>query len=110
MSKEVRTDESKATRKKTGSNDFRGKKIEFRKTEISNTIPTALTKDHYIEVKSKQKIRRLTPLECWRLQDFPDEAFYKAQAVTSDSQLYRQAGNSITVRVIQKLIKNIYET
>jgi len=55
-------------------------------------------------------IRRFTPLECWRLQDFPDEAFYKAQAVTSDSQLYRQAGNSITVRVIQKLIKKIYET
>jgi len=65
--------------------------------------------DNYIEVKRKQKIRRLTPLECWRLQDFPDEAFYKAQAVTSDSQLYRQAGNSITVRVIQKLIKKIYE-
>jgi DNA (cytosine-5)-methyltransferase 1 len=55
------------------------------------------------------KIRRLTPLECWRLQDFPDEAFYKAQAVTSDSQLYRQAGNSITVRVIQKIIERIYE-
>jgi len=58
----------------------------------------------------QQRIRRLTPLECWRLQDFPDEAFYKAQAVSSDTQLYRQAGNSITVRVIQKLIKKIYET
>lgn len=61
-------------------------------------------------LKKGKKYRRLTPLECWRLQDFPDEAFYKAQAVTSDSGLYRQAGNSITVRVIQKLIKKIYET
>ena len=71
--------------------------------------------DNYILMSKEvgvftDKIRRLTPLECWRLQDFPDEAFYKAQAVTSDSQLYRMAGNSITVRVIQKLIKKIYET
>lgn len=77
--------------------------------------------DNYIEVNSQRieannevgvyanRIRRLTPLECWRLQDFPDEAFYKAQAVTSDSQLYKQAGNSITVRVIQKIIERIYE-
>ena len=55
------------------------------------------------------RIRRLTPLECWRLQDFPDEAFFKAQAVSSDTQLYKQAGNSITVRVIEKIIQRIYE-
>ena len=46
------------------------------------------------------RIRRLTPRECWRLQGFPDEAFDRAQAVNSDNQLYRQAGNSVTVTVV----------
>ena len=55
------------------------------------------------------KIRRLTPLECWRLQGFSDESFRKAQKVNSDTQLYKQAGNSITVDVIKKIIKNIYK-
>ena len=56
----------------------------------------------------QQRIRRLTPLECWRLQDFPDDAFVKAADVCSDTQLYKQAGNSITVAVIQKIIQKIY--
>lgn len=48
------------------------------------------------------KIRKLTPRECWRLQAFPDELFDKAQqAGLSDSQLYKQAGNSVTVNVIE---------
>ena len=52
------------------------------------------------------RIRRLTPLECWRLQGFPDEAFYKAQqAGVSNSQLYKQAGNSVTVNVISEIAK-----
>lgn len=46
------------------------------------------------------RIRKLTPRECWRLQGFPDWAFDKAQAVNSNSQLYKQAGNSVTVNVI----------
>ena len=49
--------------------------------------------------------RKLTPLECWRLQGFPDWAFYKAQEVNSDSQLYKQAGNSVTVNVIECIIR-----
>ncbi|MDW8778927.1 DNA (cytosine-5-)-methyltransferase, partial [Streptococcus suis] len=40
------------------------------------------------------RIRKLTPRECWRLQGFPDWAFDRAQAVNSNSQLYKQAGNS----------------
>jgi len=65
-----------------------------------------------IDTKSNQavltnRIRRLTPLECWRLQGFSDEQFFKAQKVNSDTQLYKQAGNSITVNVIQKIIENI---
>jgi DNA (cytosine-5)-methyltransferase 1 len=64
VSKEVRTDEAKKQRKETGTNDFRDKKIEWRQQDYSNTITTSLTNDHYIKQK---KIRRLTPLECWRL-------------------------------------------
>lgn len=45
------------------------------------------------------RIRRLTPRECFRLQGFPDELFEKARAVNSDSQLYKQAGNAVTVNV-----------
>ena len=56
----------------------------------------------------EKKIRRLTPLECWRLQGFTDEQFYKAQKVNSDTQLYKQAGNSITVNVLVELFKKIY--
>jgi len=56
----------------------------------------------------QNNIRRLTPLECWRLQGFTDEEFYKAQKVNSDSQLYKQAGNSITVNVITSILKKIY--
>ena len=52
------------------------------------------------------KIRKLTPRECWRLQAFPDELFDKAKATgMSDSQLYKQAGNSVTVNVIEAIAK-----
>ena len=54
------------------------------------------------------RIRRLTPLECWRLQGFTDEEFYKADKVNSDTQLYKQAGNSITVNVMVEIFKKIY--
>lgn len=46
------------------------------------------------------KIRRLTPRECFRLQGFSDELFEKAQEVNSDAQLYKQAGNGVTVPVV----------
>lgn len=50
-------------------------------------------------------IRRLTPREYWRLQGFLDEAFKKAQKVNSNTQLYKQAGNSVTVNVIEAIAK-----
>lgn len=56
------------------------------------------------------KIRKLTPRECWRLQGFPDWAFDKAAAVNSDSQLYKQAGNSVTVPVIADIAKRLQPT
>lgn len=53
------------------------------------------------------KIRKLTPRECWRLQGFPDWAFDRAKEVNSDSQLYKQAGNSVTVPVIADIAKRL---
>lgn len=48
-------------------------------------------------------IRKLTPKECFRLQGWPDDYFEKAQFVNSDSQLYKQAGNGVTVPVIKAI-------
>lgn len=55
------------------------------------------------------RIKKLTPLECWRLQGFDDEDFYKAEKVCSNNQLYKQAGNSITVNVLEFLFSKIIE-
>ena len=101
VSKEVRTDESKELRKLTGTNDFRGKKIEFREQDFANTITTSLTKDHLL--KMDYKIRRLTPRECFRLMDFPDT--FKMPC--SNSQMYKQAGNSIVVNVLAQIIDKL---
>lgn len=56
------------------------------------------------------RIRKLTPLECWRLQGFPDWAFDKAQEVNSNSQLYKQAGNSVTVPLMEFVAKRMTES
>lgn len=53
------------------------------------------------------RIRKLTPRECWRLQGFPDWAFDKAKEVNSNSQLYKQAGNSVTVPVIRAIAEKL---
>lgn len=54
-------------------------------------------------VQYKNKVRRLTPRECYRLQGFKDDFKF----VVSDSQLYKQAGNSITVDVLEKILNNL---
>lgn len=51
------------------------------------------------------RIRRLTPRECFRLQGFPDWAFERAESILSKSQLYKQAGNSVTVTVIEAIAR-----
>ena len=61
---------------------------------------TLLTGEEQGVVTPNFRIRKLTPRECWRLQGFPDEAFDRAAEVNSSSQLYKQAGNSVTVNVI----------
>lgn len=53
------------------------------------------------------RIRKLTPRECWRLMGFTDEDFDKAEQVCSNTQLYKQAGNSIVTNVIEAIIKQI---
>ncbi|EEU76944.1 C-5 cytosine-specific DNA methylase [Enterococcus faecalis E1Sol] len=58
-------------------------------------------------LKDSIRIRKLTPRECWRLQGFPDWAFDKAKEVNSDSQLYKQAGNSVTVPVIADIVSRL---
>ena len=54
------------------------------------------------------RVRRLTPLECWRLMGCSDEDFYKAQEYNSDTQLYKQAGNSIVVPVLEGIFKQLF--
>jgi DNA (cytosine-5)-methyltransferase 1 len=55
------------------------------------------------------RIRKLTPKECWRLMGFDDSDFEKAEKVNSNSQLYKQAGNSIVVNVLEGILKNLLE-
>lgn len=72
---------------------------------IANTLVTG---SEQATLTSGYRIRKLTPRETWRLQAFPDELFDKAQqAGLSDSQLYKQAGNSVTVNVIEYIGKMI---
>ena len=87
-------------------------RLEINKQGLSNTI-TTVQKDNYVvepvKAKTKIRIRKLTPRECWRLMGFTDEDFDKAQAVpTSDTQLYKQAGNSIVVNVLEAVFKNLF--
>lgn len=71
---------------------------------IANTL---LTGEEQAVVTNNYRIRKLTPRECWRLQGFPDWAFDRAKEVNSDSQLYKQAGNSVTVPVIADIAKRL---
>ena len=59
--------------------------------------------------ESEYRIRKLTPKECWRLMGFTDQDFEKAQnAGMSNTQLYKQAGNSIVVDVLYYIFRNLY--
>ena len=55
------------------------------------------------------RIRKLIPLETWRLMGFDDSDFKKAELVNTNTQLYKQAGNSIVVNVLEKIFKNLFE-
>lgn len=66
---------------------------------------TLKSQNHDAGIFDGIRIRKLTPRECWRLQGFPDWTFDKAQEVNSNSQLYKQAGNSVTVPVIYEIAR-----
>lgn len=78
--------------------------------EISNTLPANPMSDRgQLLFQGDYRIRKLTPLECWRLMGFSDDDFNKAATVNSNTQLYKQAGNSIVkdvlMAILEKLIK-----
>lgn len=79
--------------------------IEVSDREISNSL-TTVQKDSLIN--ENLRIRKLTPLECYRLMGFSDDDFYKAEKVNSNTQLYKQAGNSIVVDVIEEIYEKLF--
>ena len=89
----------------------------YYQVDVHNTITGAIgrggSSTEYLSscaaVSSNTKrIRRLTPLECLRLQGFPDDFYYKCKEEgLSDTQIYKQAGNSMTVDVMAFLINEV---
>ena len=80
--------------------------------ESKNGIfPTMTTRPDILGVAEKKdslRIRKLTPKECWRLMGFDDTDFDKAEKVNSNAQLYKQAGNSIVVNVLEQILENLF--
>lgn len=88
---------------------------------MANTLDTGCKQGIFVKVnedlevyaiwnekyQSYVAVRRLTPKECFRLQGWTDDYFEKAQFVNSDSQLYKQAGNGVTVNVIYEIAKRM---
>ena len=88
---------------------------------IANTLDTSCNQGIFVQVSEELTvyavwhekyqcyiaIRKLTPRECFRLQGWSDDYFEKAQFVNSDSQLYKQAGNGVTVTVIKAIAENM---
>lgn len=89
--------------------------------EIANTLDTSCNQGIFVQVSKELTvyavwnekyqcyiaIRKLTPKECFRLQGWADDYFEKAAFVNSDSQLYKQAGNGVTVNVICEIAKKL---
>lgn len=89
--------------------DARGNGFGFKITDtdgIASTVKATGTwrnTDTLLEVGNR--IRRLTPLECWRLMGFSDDDYHKVEAITPKTHLLRQAGNSIVVNVAEAIFK-----
>lgn len=90
---------------KSSSENHTAQQLEVNMSGSSNTV-TSVQKDNLV-IEPDTRIRRLTPRECWRLMGFPDEAFERAAEVNSNTQLYKQAGNSIVVSVLKEIIKKL---
>ena len=74
----------------------------WRKSKAERGLPSAR-----LGVVRHGRIRRLMPRECLRLQGFPDDMIDRILAITSDAQAYKQAGNSVTVNVIEAIGRRI---
>lgn len=89
--------------------------------EVVNTLDTSCNQGIFVKVSDELivyavwyekyqcyiAIRKLTPKECFRLQGWSDDYFEKAQFVNSDSQLYKQAGNGVTVTVVEAMARKM---
>lgn len=84
-----------------------------KETDINNALQACYAKGfsnnnpYPAVVENGVKIRKLTPKECFRLMGFSDEDFEKAKEVNSNTQLYKQAGNSIVVNVLEFILAAI---
>ena len=74
-------------------------------TDITHTITTRVNASNNTFLNQDYRIRKLTPRECFRLMDFPDSFYFSC---VSDSQAYKQAGNSIVVNVLSEIIKKLH--
>lgn len=82
--------------------------IRFFKDNICGTIRTIDAGGDKRIIENNYRIRKLTPLECWRLMGFKDEQFYKVKSIgISNTQLYKTAGNSIVVNVLEAIFANL---
>lgn len=75
-------------------------------TGVATAVATSL-QPNYLD--SASRVRELTPKECWRLMGFDDKSFEKAERVCSNTQLYKQAGNSIVVNVLESILENLLQ-
>ena len=108
----VRTEYGKQIRKAYESGEIQESRhnmteLHPRTDGITNTL-TTVQKDNYLH-DGGLRIRKLTPKECFRLMGFDDTDFEKAEAVNSNTQLYKQAGNSIVVPVVQNILKSLID-
>lgn len=79
-----------------------------RRGRVGKGVSQTLQCNENMAVITKElRIRKLTPKECWGLMGFDDKDFEKAAEVNSNSQLYKQAGNSIVVNVLEKILENL---
>ena len=78
--------------------------------QMAQTLTTSGGNDRGVVIPNSLglRIRKLTPKECWRLMGFDDEDFDKAEKVNSNAQLYKQAGNSIVVNVLEAILTNLF--
>lgn len=94
---------------------FEGDSVNFaypsskvRRGRVGKQVAQTIVTGNSLGVVTNQlQIRKLTPRECFRLQGFPDWAFNRASRVTSNSQLYKQAGNAVTVPVAFEIGKRL---